>query len=129
MGVLHFFSPFIPNKHSQGGFCFRFEDGPSKFIHYLNVLFKLYISHVPDFFQRHSQNIFQLAIVFSFFALISLCTYFYGCSLFMCTKNFTSELKVLLLFQHFSYLFKMLLSICFWKFFLYFSVNWSHLNT
>ena len=33
-GCFRVFSPFLPYKHRQGGFFFRFEDGPSKFIPY-----------------------------------------------------------------------------------------------
>ena len=37
-GCFRVFSPFLPNKHRQGGFFFRFEDGPSKLIPYLQVV-------------------------------------------------------------------------------------------
>ena len=33
-GGFSVFSPFLPNTHRQGGFFFRFEDGPYKLIPY-----------------------------------------------------------------------------------------------
>ena len=31
-GCFRVFSPFLPNKHRQGGFFLKFKDGPSKLI-------------------------------------------------------------------------------------------------
>ena len=49
-GCFRVVSPFLPNKHRQGGFFFRFKNGPSKLIPFkrshkaLHVLHTLYSS-------------------------------------------------------------------------------------